>query len=129
MRGQTGEEIGFNHLSQVAVQPGQRIQAGQFLGATGTSGNSTGPHVAITYRDNQGRAGNFARSQYAQYLRGGVPQAEASLDNPRNYEIIEAESPMEMAKIMGQQQRQMTKAQTQEGRRVRGNFSELLQGY
>lgn len=39
----------FNHLQKgsVAVKPGQKVKAGQLLGRTGNSGNSTGPHCHV----------------------------------------------------------------------------------
>lgn len=70
---QTGEVIGLNHMDTVAVQPGQTIQGGESVGTSGTSGNSTGPHVAITYRDAAGNVGDFAKSPYMRYLYGGIP--------------------------------------------------------
>ncbi|WP_449241629.1 peptidoglycan DD-metalloendopeptidase family protein [Desulfoscipio gibsoniae] len=35
----------YAHLSSVAVKPGQRVDRSQFIGRTGSSGNSTGPHL------------------------------------------------------------------------------------
>ncbi|MDP9818393.1 M23 family metallopeptidase [Spirilliplanes yamanashiensis] len=35
----------YAHLSATSVQPGQQVQAGQQLGAEGSTGNSTGPHL------------------------------------------------------------------------------------
>jgi murein DD-endopeptidase MepM/ murein hydrolase activator NlpD len=35
----------YAHLSSAAVKPGQRVERGQFIGRTGSSGNSTGPHL------------------------------------------------------------------------------------
>ena len=37
----------YGHLSSVAVQPGQIVQAGQQIGLSGTTGNSTGPHLHL----------------------------------------------------------------------------------
>ena len=35
----------YADLSAASVQPGQRVAAGQQLGAEGSTGNSTGPHL------------------------------------------------------------------------------------
>ena len=35
----------YAHLSQIAVAAGQKVQPGEQLGAVGSTGNSTGPHL------------------------------------------------------------------------------------
>ena len=40
-----GVYSGYFHLSTLLVKPGQMVQAGQVLGASGTTGRSTGPHL------------------------------------------------------------------------------------
>ena len=45
-----GVETWYAHLSRVDVADGQRIQAGQVLGAVGSEGNSTGPHLHLEMR-------------------------------------------------------------------------------
>lgn len=45
-----GLETRYAHLSSIAVRPGQAVQAGQMLGRSGASGNTTGPHVHYEVR-------------------------------------------------------------------------------
>ncbi|MEM8603681.1 MAG: peptidoglycan DD-metalloendopeptidase family protein [Cyanobacteria bacterium P01_H01_bin.121] len=40
----------YAHLSEVFVQPGDRIQQGEALGRVGSTGNSTGPHLHFEMR-------------------------------------------------------------------------------
>ncbi|MGJ5898223.1 peptidase M23 [Streptomyces sp. V2] len=40
----------YAHLASVAVDPGERVTAGQRIGQTGTTGNSTGPHLHFEVR-------------------------------------------------------------------------------
>lgn len=47
----------YAHLSQVRVQPGVTVKEGQLLGQTGSTGNSTGPHLHFEVR-RQGLEGN-----------------------------------------------------------------------
>jgi murein DD-endopeptidase MepM/ murein hydrolase activator NlpD len=40
----------YGHLSEVFVQPGQRIEQGTVIGRVGSTGNSTGPHLHFETR-------------------------------------------------------------------------------
>jgi murein DD-endopeptidase MepM/ murein hydrolase activator NlpD len=40
----------YGHLSEVFVQPGQRIERGMVIGRVGSTGNSTGPHLHFETR-------------------------------------------------------------------------------
>jgi murein DD-endopeptidase MepM/ murein hydrolase activator NlpD len=40
----------YGHLSQIAVEEGQWVEAGAFLGQIGSTGRSTGPHLHYEVR-------------------------------------------------------------------------------
>jgi murein DD-endopeptidase MepM/ murein hydrolase activator NlpD len=40
----------YAHLAAVAVDQGERVETGQWIGQSGTSGNSTGPHLHFEVR-------------------------------------------------------------------------------
>lgn len=47
---ENGIESIYAHLSKQIVQVGQKVQAGQLIGASGNTGNSTGPHLHLELR-------------------------------------------------------------------------------
>jgi murein DD-endopeptidase MepM/ murein hydrolase activator NlpD len=49
-----GESTIYAHLQSLAVKVGQTVDQGALLGAVGTSGNSTGPHLHFEERNSQG---------------------------------------------------------------------------
>ncbi len=51
LHGDDGVTYRFSHLSDTPVKPG-RINAGQMIGLTGSTGNSTGPHLDISAQVN-----------------------------------------------------------------------------
>ncbi|WP_424955183.1 peptidoglycan DD-metalloendopeptidase family protein [Hydrogenophaga pseudoflava] len=42
----------FGHLSRIDVRAGQKVAQGEFIGAVGSTGLSTGPHLHFEFRDN-----------------------------------------------------------------------------
>lgn len=59
----TALQTSFSHQSRIDVKPGQFVKAGQVIGAVGTTGNSTGPHlhweVFIDYSEGAYPVGTF----------------------------------------------------------------------
>ena len=51
-----GYEFRMGHLSGFAVASGQRVNPGDLLGLSGSTGNSSGPHVHVEWRDPGGQA-------------------------------------------------------------------------
>jgi len=66
----TGETMRFSHLSNVKVQPGQRLSGGTVIGASGATGNVTGPHLDLEYKDASGNFRDILKSRYASNLFG-----------------------------------------------------------
>ena len=64
----TGEKLRFSHLSQVNAKEGDVLPGGSILGATGETGNVTGPHLDLEYYNPQGQLQDVLNSPYAQYL-------------------------------------------------------------
>jgi murein DD-endopeptidase MepM/ murein hydrolase activator NlpD len=42
----------FAHLSRIGVRQGQKVDQGDWIGAVGSTGASTGPHLHFEFRDN-----------------------------------------------------------------------------
>lgn len=52
IRTKDGEELYYGHMSQKALSGGSRVKAGDLIGYSGNSGNSTGPHLHFEVRKN-----------------------------------------------------------------------------
>lgn len=48
---QTGWTVVMMHMDSLAVSAGQEVEQGDFLGYSGNTGNSTGPHLHLEVRD------------------------------------------------------------------------------
>lgn len=64
----TGEKIRFSHLSKVGVRPGQLVDGGSTIALTGHTGNSSGPHLDVEYRNAGGQLADVMRSSYGTYF-------------------------------------------------------------
>jgi hypothetical protein len=51
---ENGKHIIYGHMNNVSVHEGQHIDAGQLIGLSGNTGNSTGPHLHFGMQDSQG---------------------------------------------------------------------------
>ncbi len=49
-----GTEVWYCHQSAIGVQQGEKVTAGQLIGAVGSTGNTTGPHVHLEVRPGAG---------------------------------------------------------------------------
>ena len=49
-----GTELWYAHQSAIGVKPGQHVVGGQTIGAVGSTGNTTGPHVHLEVRPGGG---------------------------------------------------------------------------
>lgn len=67
---QTGEKMRFSHLNKAAVGQGQIVQGGTMIGLSGSTGNSSGPHVDVEYYDNRGKIQNVLASRYSPFITG-----------------------------------------------------------
>lgn len=50
--------VKFCHQSRIVVQEGQRVQAGETVGYTGSTGRSTGPHLHMEVKPGDGPSGD-----------------------------------------------------------------------
>ncbi len=82
-----GDETRYGHLSQVFVQPGDWVEQGQVIGAVGSTGMSTGPHLHFEFWQNtpEGRVAidltqqvQLAVAQFARQLAVSASPAERS---------------------------------------------------
>ncbi|MCI6552986.1 MAG: peptidoglycan DD-metalloendopeptidase family protein [Lachnospiraceae bacterium] len=58
VQNETGWTVTFMHMDSLAVSPGQEVARGDFVGYSGNTGRSTGPHLHLEIRDPDGRPVN-----------------------------------------------------------------------
>lgn len=76
-----GNQYRFAHLSGFNVQQGQTVAAGSLIGASGSTGRSTGPHLHFEVRDKFGRvAKGLANSIVSQGLQRGKDAVKGAID-------------------------------------------------
>lgn len=90
----TGETIGFEHLGQVGVQPGQPVEPGTVIGTVGLTGNTTGPHASIPYRDASGQYKDVLSTPYVKELFTPQPSAPAESTPPPVPEAVSSSTPV-----------------------------------
>ena len=73
-----GYETMYNHLSQVAVRPGQRVRQRHVIGRVGSTGLSTGPHLDYRVMKN----GRFVNPLAERFLPGEpvAPERRAAFE-------------------------------------------------
>ncbi len=64
----TGETLRFSHLSQLNI-PSDNLSGGQVIGLSGQTGNTTGPHLDVEYKNANGQLGDFLQTPYAQSIK------------------------------------------------------------
>lgn len=78
----------YAHLKSFAIKDGQSVRRGQLIGYSGSTGNSTGPHLHFTLRSNATTQfnGNAAKpepmSGYVDFGNWGINQPNCNTNNP-----------------------------------------------
>jgi murein DD-endopeptidase MepM/ murein hydrolase activator NlpD len=68
------QETAYAHLSRIDVKTGQNVNQGQFIGAVGSTGWATGPHLHFEFRVN----GTYADPATITQQSGGMPISAAA---------------------------------------------------
>lgn len=82
IRTSDGEELYYGHMSQKLLSGGTRVKAGDLIGYSGNSGNSTGPHLHFEVRKNGAKLDPsmfLAGAGSASLNDGAMPAASSGL--------------------------------------------------
>ena len=71
---ETGEKLRFSHLSEVAVNNGDVIDTGTYIGKSGKTGNTTGAHLDLEYYTSKGGLADVMKSPYGKHYTGSKLQ-------------------------------------------------------
>ncbi len=63
----TGETLRFSHLNSVNL-PSDTLKGGDVIGLSGRTGNTTGNHLDLEYKNSNGQLGDFLQTNYAKSL-------------------------------------------------------------
>ena len=66
---ETGETLRYSHLHTRILEPGQVVAGGSSVGLTGTTGNSTAPHLDLEYINEKGQLADPLKSKYSKYFK------------------------------------------------------------
>jgi len=71
---ETGEKLRFSHLSEVAVNEGDLLDTGTYIGKSGKTGNTTGAHLDLEYYTSKGGLADVMKSPYGKHYTGSKLQ-------------------------------------------------------
>lgn len=83
---QDGYYTTFGHLSKLNVKTGQTVTQGQLIGLTGSTGNSTGPHLHFQIMDSKGLHYN-PLTWFSSTFNGTAPISAGQITNPPSNNI------------------------------------------